>query len=168
MVSTEKILETAIQQAVDIVGLSGLITPSLDEMVHVAKEMQRRRMSLPLLIGGATTSAKHTAVKIAPQYEQPTVHVLDASRCVGVVDKLMSDNLRPQLVKDNRELQRQLAESYRQRDLKLVPLAEARAHRFQTDWKNVDIPTPAFIGARALRDYPLAEIAKYIDWSPLF
>src|SRR5207248_2056398 len=95
MVSTERILETATEKKVDIVGLSGLITPSLDEMVHVAKEMQRRKMSLPLLIGGATTSAKHTAVKIAPQYEQPTVHVLDASRCVGVVDKLMSDGLRP-------------------------------------------------------------------------
>ena len=94
----ERILETAAEKKVDIVGLSGLITPSLDEMVHVAKEMQRRKMSLPLLIGGATTSAKHTAVKIAPQYEQPTVHVLDASRCVGVVDKLMSDGLRPQFV----------------------------------------------------------------------
>lgn len=168
MVSSEKILETAAEKGVDIVGLSGLITPSLDEMVHVAKEMQRRRMSLPLLIGGATTSAKHTAVKIAPQYEQPTVHVLDASRCVGVVDKLLSDNLRPQLVKDNRELQRQLAESYQKRDVKLVPLAEARAKRFATDWKAVDVPTPAFTGARVLPDYPLAEIAKYIDWSPFF
>lgn len=168
MVSTEKILETAAEQEVDIVGLSGLITPSLDEMVHVAKEMQRRRMSLPLLIGGATTSAKHTAVKIAPQYEQPTVHVLDASRCVGVVDKLMSDNLRPQLVKENRELQRQLAESYRQRDVKLVPLDEARTRRFQTDWKTIDIPTPAFTGIRVLHDYSLTEIAKYIDWSPFF
>src|SRR5436190_18495937 len=168
MVSTEKILETAVESGVDIVGLSGLITPSLDEMVHVAKEMQRRRMSLPLWIGGATTSAKHTAVKIAPQYEQPTVHVLDASRCVGVVDKLLSDTLRPQLVKDNRELQRQLSASYEQRHVKLVPLAEARARRFQTDWKTVDIPTPAFTGVRVLRDYPLAEIAKYIDWSPFF
>jgi 5-methyltetrahydrofolate--homocysteine methyltransferase len=168
MVSSEKILETAVEKSVDIIGLSGLITPSLDEMVHVAKEMQRRRMSLPLLIGGATTSAKHTAVKIAPQYEQPTVHVLDASRCVGVVDKLMSDSLRPQLVKDNRELQRQLAESYQKRDVKLVPLAEARAKRFQTDWATVDIPTPAFTGVRVLKNYPLAEIARYIDWSPFF
>src|SRR5437763_7548144 len=142
MVSSKKILETAVEKSVDIIGLSGLITPSLDEMVHVAKEMQRRRMSLPLLIGGATTSAKHTAVKIAPQYEQPTVHVLDASRCVGVVDKLMSDTLRPQLLKANRELQRQLAESYKARDVKLVPLAEARAKRFQTDWSTVEIATP--------------------------
>src|SRR5437868_11173307 len=131
MVSTEKILETAIQRAVDIVGLSGLITPSLDEMVHVAKEMQRRQMSLPLLIGGATTSAKHTAVKIAPQYEQPTLHVLDASRCVGVVDRLMSDNRRPELVKENQALQKQLANSYEQRNFKLVPLAEPRSRAFQ-------------------------------------
>ncbi len=168
MVHAEKILETAVEQKVDIVGLSGLITPSLDEMAHVAKEMQRRQMSLPLLIGGATTSAKHTAVKIAPQYEQPTVHVLDASRCVGVVDKLLSDNLRPQLVKDNRELQRQLAQSYQQRNVKLTPIEEARARRFQTDWQSVDIPTPSFTGVRVLRDFPLAEIAKFIDWSPLF
>jgi 5-methyltetrahydrofolate--homocysteine methyltransferase len=155
-------------EQVDIVGLSGLITPSLDEMVHVAKEMQRRNMSLPLLIGGATTSAKHTAVKIAPQYEQPTVHVLDASRCVGVVDRLMSPAAKPQLDKENRELQRQLARSYEQRNVKLAPLAEARARAFQTDWQRVDIPTPAFTGVRVLRDYPLAEIAKYIDWSPFF
>jgi 5-methyltetrahydrofolate--homocysteine methyltransferase len=168
MVPSEKILATAAERQVDIIGLSGLITPSLDEMVYVAKEMQRRNMCLPLLIGGATTSAKHTAVKIAPQYEQPTVHVLDASRCVGVVDKLMSPNLRPDLVKENVKLQQQLAESYRQRDVKLIPLAEARARRFQTDWSNVDIPTPAFTGIKVLRDHPLDEIAKYIDWSPFF
>jgi 5-methyltetrahydrofolate--homocysteine methyltransferase len=168
MVPSEKILETAASKQVDIVGLSGLITPSLDEMVHVAKEMQRRRMSLPLLIGGATTSAKHTAVKIAPQYEQPTVHVLDASRCVGVVDGLMSHARRDQLVKANRELQRQLAASYQQRNVKLVPLAEARVRRFQTDWSMVDISTPSFTGVRVLCDYPLAEIARYIDWSPFF
>jgi 5-methyltetrahydrofolate--homocysteine methyltransferase len=168
MVPTDRILETAAEQQVDIIGLSGLITPSLDEMVYVAKEMQRRKLCLPLLIGGATTSAKHTAVKIAPQYGQPTVHVLDASRCVGVVDKLMSPNLRPDLVKDNIKLQQQLAESYRQRDVKLVPFAEARAKRFQTDWNSVEIPTPAFTGIKVLRDYPLGEIAKYIDWSPFF
>jgi 5-methyltetrahydrofolate--homocysteine methyltransferase len=168
MVPSERILETAVEKGVDIVGLSGLITPSLDEMVHVAKEMHRRQMTLPLLIGGATTSAKHTAVKIAPQYEQPTVHVLDASRCVGVVDKLMSPTLRPDLVKDNIKLQVQLAESYRQRDVKLLPLAEARAKRFHTDWQTTDIPVPAFTGVRVLTDYPLAEIAKYIDWSPFF
>ena len=168
MVSGEKILDTAAEKGVDIVGLSGLITPSLDEMAYVAKEMQRRQMCLPLLIGGATTSAKHTAVRIAPQYAQPTLHVLDASRCVGVVDKLMSATLRDQLVKDNEKLQQQLAESYRQRDVKLVPIAEARARRLQTDWSTVDIPTPAFTGFKALRDYPLEKIAAYIDWSPFF
>jgi len=168
MVSTEKILDTAAEREVDVVGLSGLITPSLDEMVYVAKEMQRRRMCLPLLIGGATTSAKHTAVKIAPQYEQPTVHVLDASRCVGVVDKLLSPTLRDELVRNNKDVQRQLTESYRHRDIKLVPLAEARAKRFQTDWRAVDVPTPAFTGVKVLRDFPLAEIAQYIDWSPFF
>jgi 5-methyltetrahydrofolate--homocysteine methyltransferase len=168
MVSGEKILDTAAEKQVDIVGLSGLITPSLDEMAYVAKEMQRRRMCLPLLIGGATTSAKHTAVRIAPQYEQPTLHVLDASRCVGVVDKLLSPTLRDELVRQNANLQKQLAESYRQRDVKLVPLAEARARRFATDWQAVDIPTPSFTGPRVLRDFPLAEIVPYIDWSPFF
>src|SRR5688572_21700853 len=161
MVSTEKILDTAATLQVDIVGLSGLITPSLDEMAYVAKEMQRRKLTLPLLIGGATTSAKHTAVRIAPQYEQPTLHVLDASRCVGVVDKLLSPSLRPELLKQNTSLQKQLAESYRQRDVKLAPLAEARARRFQTDWTTVDIPRPAFTGLKVLREYPLTEIAKF-------
>src|SRR5688572_10394795 len=168
MVSTEKILETAAEKGIDIIGLSGLITPSLDEMVHVAKEMQRRRMCLPLLIGGATTSAKHTAVKIAPQYEQPTLHVLDASRCVGVVDKLLSAELRPQLEKANRALQLQLTQSYRDRDVKLVPIEDARQRRFQTDWKSVAIETPSFLGVRTLRNFPLELIAKYIDWSPFF
>src|SRR5262245_44285383 len=168
MVPTEKILDTAAKEQVDIVGLSGLITPSLDEMVYVAKEMQRRRMCLPLLIGGATTSAKHTAVKIAPQYEQPIVHVLDASRCVSVVDKLLSPQQRTQLERENRNLQQQLAESYRQRSVTLVPLAEARARQFQTDWQTVDIPTPAFTGIRVLRYFPLTEIVRYIDWSPFF
>ncbi|MEX2174835.1 MAG: methionine synthase [Pirellulaceae bacterium] len=168
MVAAEKILDTALAESVDIVGLSGLITPSLDEMAHVAKEMQRRQMCLPLLIGGATTSAKHTAVRIAPQYQQPTLHVLDASRCVGVVDKLLSSSLHDQLVKDNQNLQRQLAESYRQRDVKLTPLSEARARRFMCDWASVDIPTPSFTGLKVLRDFSLAEIAGYIDWSPFF
>jgi 5-methyltetrahydrofolate--homocysteine methyltransferase len=168
MVPAERILDTAQQEGVDIVGLSGLITPSLDEMVHVAKEMQRRRMSLPLLIGGATTSAKHTAVKIAPQYDQPTVHVADASRCVGVVERLLSEQLRPQLVEENRKLQQQLAASYQQRALKLVPLEEARARALPTDWQTVDIPVPSFTGIKVLRDFPLEELIPYIDWSPFF
>jgi 5-methyltetrahydrofolate--homocysteine methyltransferase len=168
MVSCEKILETAVQQGVDIIGLSGLITPSLDEMTHVAKEMQRQGFSLPLLIGGATTSAKHTAVRIAPQYKNTTVHVLDASRCVGVVDRLLSDEMRPDFERDNQQLQKQLADSYQQRQVTLVPYAEAKARRFQTDWNAVRIDKPSFLGARVLKDFPLAELVPFIDWSPFF
>jgi 5-methyltetrahydrofolate--homocysteine methyltransferase len=153
---------------VDIIGLSGLITPSLDEMAHVAKEMQRTGRNLPLLIGGATTSAKHTAVKIAPQYNQPTVHVLDASRCVGVVDRLLSKELRGAFVRDNQTLQQQLVESYQKRQIALVPYAEAKARHFQTDWATVRIDKPGFTGPRVLKEYPLAELVKYIDWSPFF
>ncbi|MBW3600857.1 MAG: cobalamin-dependent protein, partial [Planctomycetes bacterium] len=169
MVPTEKILETAREKGVDIIGLSGLITPSLDEMVHVAKEMERQGFELPLLIGGATTSAKHTAVKIAPRYSRPTVHVLDASRCVGVVDRLLSDDLRPKLIEDNRRLQEQLAESYNKRqDAKLVPYHEARERRFRIDWSAAPLEKPEFLGVRALDEFPLEEIRQYIDWSPFF
>src|SRR6185312_460519 len=115
MVPCEKILETAVKEGVDLIGLSGLITPSLDEMVYVAKEMQRQNIQMPLLIGGATTSAKHTAVKIAPSYERPTIHVLDASRSVGVVEQLLNPKSREQFDKRNRAEQAQLVESYQQR-----------------------------------------------------
>jgi 5-methyltetrahydrofolate--homocysteine methyltransferase len=168
MASCERILETAVAENVDLIGLSGLITPSLDEMVHNAREMQRRGFQIPLLIGGATTSAKHTAVKIAPQYEQPTVHVLDASRCVGVVDRLLNRDARTTFASENRELQRQLVESFRQRKVELIPYDEARRRRFQTDWSTLPIDQPSFTGIRLLRDFPLAEVAPYIDWSPFF
>ena len=169
MVPCEKILETAIEQGADIIGLSGLITPSLDEMVHVAKEMERRAFRVPLLIGGATTSAKHTAVRIAPHYSEPTIHVTDASRSVGVVDRLISVKLRAGLVGDNRKLQSQLVQSYRRRQqVELAPYAEAVARRFQTDWSSVRIDRPSFIGCKVLDDFPLHEIAEYIDWSPFF
>ena len=168
MVPCEKILQTAVEQGVDVIGLSGLITPSLDEMVHNAREMQRQGFTVPLLIGGATTSAKHTAVKIAPQYQQPTIHVLDASRCVGVVDRLLSDELRDNFVGENRTLQRQLVSSFEQRQIKLVPYAEACARRFQTDWSTIRIDLPEFLGVKTLREFPLDEIARYIDWSPFF
>src|SRR5438105_6615573 len=112
MVPCEKILQTAREQQVDMIGLSGLITPSLDEMVHVAREMERQQIQLPLLIGGATTSAKHTAVKIAPQYSQPTIHVLDASRAAGVVEKLLNPGRKDDLVRRNQAEQKQLVESY--------------------------------------------------------
>ncbi|MBI5759699.1 MAG: methionine synthase [Planctomycetales bacterium] len=168
MVPCEKILRTVVEEQADMVGLSGLITPSLDEMVHVAKEMERLGLKQPLLIGGATTSAKHTAVRIAPRFGQPVVHVLDASRCVGVVDRLMSPDLRPEFVSGNVELQRQLVDSYEQRQVTLVPYADACRKKFQTDWATVDIPTPSFLGPRVLRDFPLAEIVPFIDWSPFF
>jgi 5-methyltetrahydrofolate--homocysteine methyltransferase len=169
MVPCERILETARKEGVHMIGLSGLITPSLDEMVHVAREMQREKFDIPLLIGGATTSAKHTAVKIAPQYHSPTVHVLDASRSANVVESLLSNERRGEFDRRNREEQRQLVESYQKRQqIKLVPYAEARARRFQTDWASVDIPTPTFLGPRVLDDFPLARLINYIDWSPFF
>ncbi|MBC8351276.1 MAG: methionine synthase [Planctomycetes bacterium] len=168
MVSCEKILQTAVEHGVDIIGLSGLITPSLDEMVHNAREMQRQGFSVPLLIGGATTSAKHTAVRIAPQYTNPTVHVLDASRCVGVVDTLLSKERRDAFISDNVSLHQKLVDSYEKRQVKLVPYEKACENRFKTDWSLVQIDKPSFIGTRDLQDFSLAEIAKYIDWSPFF
>ena len=169
MVSCETILETARSQGVDIIGLSGLITPSLDEMVHVGREMQRTGFHLPLLIGGATTSAKHTAVKIAPTYQSEVIHVLDASRSVGVVEKLINPEARPRLAADNRELQKQLVASHEKRqEAKLVPYADALTRRFRTDWKAVDVPKPEFIGTRVLNDVPLATLREFIDWSPFF
>jgi 5-methyltetrahydrofolate--homocysteine methyltransferase len=168
MTPCEKILDAAVQRHADIVGLSGLITPSLDEMVHVAREMERRGMTIPLLIGGATTSAKHTAVKIAPQYRQPVVHVLDASRSVGVVDRLISAEMRPPFVDENLATQKQLVDSYEKRELHLVPYPEARAAHFVTDWKTVRIDRPSFLGVRVLRQFPLDQIVPFIDWSPFF
>ncbi len=168
MVPCQKILETAQEVQADMIGLSGLITPSLDEMVHVAKEMQRLELKTPLLIGGATTSAKHTAVRIAPQYHAPTVHVLDASRCVGVVDRLLSDEHRQKMVVDNLELQRQLVASYEKRQFKLAPIEDARQRRFATDWADCEINRPDFLGSRRLDDVPLQELRPFIDWSPFF
>jgi 5-methyltetrahydrofolate--homocysteine methyltransferase len=168
MVSAEKILEAAVTHGVDIVGLSGLITPSLDEMAHVAKEMKRRGMQVPLLIGGATTSAKHTAVRIAPQYDASTVHVLDASRCVGVVEKLLNEESRADYVVANREAQRKLVASYEAHQHTLLPYEEAKRRRFKTDWATVRIDVPSFTGVRTLRDFPLEKILPYVDWSPFF
>ncbi|QDT08569.1 methionine synthase [Planctomycetes bacterium K23_9] len=168
MVSSDTILDEAIKHKADMIGLSGLITPSLDEMVTVAREMKRREMKLPLLVGGATTSAKHTAVRIAPAYEHPVIHVLDASRSVGVVEKLISDDMRADFVKENVELQSQLVASYKDRQQKLVPYATALENRFQTDWDNVRIDKPSFTGVKVLEDFPLEEIRSYIDWSPFF
>ena len=168
MVSSEAILEEAEKQNVDMIGLSGLITPSLDEMVHVAREMKRKKMSIPLLIGGATTSAKHTAVKIAPVYDGPIVHVLDASRSVNVVERLISEENRDAYIAENVEEQKKLVASYQGRQQKLVPYAEALQKRFATDWATVRIDKPAFTGARVIDDMPIADLREYIDWSPYF
>jgi 5-methyltetrahydrofolate--homocysteine methyltransferase len=169
MVPCEKILETAVREQVDMIGLSGLITPSLDEMVHVAREMERQGFQVPLLIGGATTSAKHTAVKIAPAYARTTVHVLDASRSVGVVDRLKSADLKAAFEVKNRAEQASLVESYnRRQQVALVPYAQAVAQKFATHWDRVRIDTPSFLGTRVLEDFPLERLVPYIDWSPFF
>ncbi len=169
MVSCEAILEKAEEENVDIIGLSGLITPSLDEMVHVAREMKRTGVDKPLLVGGATTSAKHTAVKIAPKYDGCTVHVLDASRSVGVVEKLISVKHRAQFEAENKKRHEQLVASYEKRQsVTLIPYQQAREKCFTCDWSTVDIPEPKFIGNHILEDFSLAELRKFIDWSPFF
>jgi len=169
MVPCETILETAEREGADMVGLSGLITPSLEEMVHVSREMQRRGMSVPLLIGGATTSARHTAVKIAPEFEMPVVHVTDASRAVPVVEALIDKHQRPAFVAAIAKEQQRDREAFTRRQQKqLVPYAETVARRFATDWDHVRIETPEFLGTRTLDSFPLEELADYIDWSPFF
>jgi 5-methyltetrahydrofolate--homocysteine methyltransferase len=168
MVSCEKILAEALKQKVDVIGLSGLITPSLDEMTHVAKEMQRLNIKIPLIVGGATTSAKHTAVKIAPHYENSVVHVLDASRSVGVIEKLCSNELRPAFDAKNRELQEELVKSYKARQVKLTPYKKALEKRFATDWSSVRIDKPKTLGITTIRDIDISEIIPFVDWSPFF
>ncbi len=170
MISSEKILEEARKLGVDVIGLSGLITPSLDEMVHVAREMEREKFTIPLLIGGATTSRAHTAVKIALHYTHPVVHVLDASRAVGVVGALLSENQRDEFVANNKlEHERARVAHERKRPSKpLLSLEESRKRGFRTDWKNIDVPVPAFTGLKVIDDLPLREIRDYIDWSPFF
>jgi 5-methyltetrahydrofolate--homocysteine methyltransferase len=170
MVPCEKILSTAREKKVDMIGLSGLITPSLDEMAHVAKEMQREGFDLPLLIGGATTSKAHTAVKIAPGYQQPVVHVLDASRAVGVVGSLINPDLKTPFVSKVKEEQETLRQRhFGQADAKpLLSIEEARKRRTRIEWKANDIPKPSFTGIRVLEDFSLEELIKFIDWSPFF
>jgi 5-methyltetrahydrofolate--homocysteine methyltransferase len=170
MVSCEKILATAREKKVDLIGLSGLITPSLDEMSHVAKEMRREGFDIPLLIGGATTSRAHTSVKIAPGYDKPVVHVLDASRAVGVVGNLINPSLKPAFIEKNlAEQERLRREHAAQRDTKpLLTIAEARARRTPIDWKASDVPKPAFTGVRVIENFPLEQLVPFIDWSPFF
>jgi 5-methyltetrahydrofolate--homocysteine methyltransferase len=169
MVPCDRILKTALDEKADLIGLSGLITPSLDEMVFVAKEMERRHVKLPLLIGGATTSKQHTAVKIAPEYGEATVHVLDASRVVDVVSSLLSDRQRPDFERANRELQTELREQHSaRRDRPLLPYETALANRAKIDWANETLPEPPFIGRRPLPDVPLEALIPYIDWTFFF
>ena len=168
MVPGDRIIDTALAEGVDVIGLSGLITPSLDEMVGVARELERRGITLPLLIGGATTSRQHTAVKIAPVYGQPVVHVLDASRVVGVMSALNDPQRKAVLDEDNRLDQDRLREQYGERERKpLLPLAEARANRVPVEWRAEDVVPPPFIGRRAFA-VPLAEIVPYINWQFFF
>jgi 5-methyltetrahydrofolate--homocysteine methyltransferase len=169
MVSCDRILRAALDEQADLVGLSGLITPSLDEMVFVAKEMERRQIRLPLLIGGATTSRQHTAVKIAPQYTQTTVHVLDASRVVDVVASLMSDDRRELFELENREAQAQLREQHSaRRQRPLLTYEAALQNRARFDWTNDTLPEPVTPGRRVLEQVPLGELVPYIDWTFFF
>ena len=170
MCACDKILDAARQHGVDVIGLSGLITPSLDEMTHVASEMQRLGMNLPLLIGGATTSRAHTAVKIAPSYEQPVVHVLDASRAVGVVGALLSPEQKPGFIEKTRTDYQRLREEHAGKGAgrKMLSLDAARARATRIDWATTRIDTPAFLGRRVIADQPLDELVPFIDWSPFF
>jgi len=170
MVSCDKILEEAKKHNVDVIGLSGLITPSLDEMVHVAKEMERLGFTTPLLIGGATTSKVHTAVKIAQNYSGPVVHVNDASKSVPVASSLISNELRAEFMegvnKDYARVREQNKNAQGQN--KFISIEEARKNKFAIDWNKSEIGKPSFIGNKVFDNYSLSEIAEYIDWTPFF
>lgn len=170
MVSCEKILQAAIEHEVDVIGLSGLITPSLDEMVFVASEMERLGIKKPLLIGGATTSRAHTAVKIAPVFNGTVVHVLDASRSVPVVSSLLSHEQRDAFTANTKAEYDKLREGYlsRGREKAMLTIDQARANRFPIDWKAEDLAVPAQPGIHEFRNYPLETLVNYIDWTPFF
>ena len=170
MVSCEKILKAAKDENVDIIGLSGLITPSLDEMQHVAKEMQRQGFNLPLLIGGATTSREHTAVKIAPGYEHSIIHVVDASKAVGVASKLLSEEHQKSFIQENKKVQEEFREKFlsKRTSKPLLSIADARQRDTKIDWRKEDIPNPNFTGMRVESDFSLDTLVDYIDWSPFF
>jgi 5-methyltetrahydrofolate--homocysteine methyltransferase len=169
MVPAQKILQVAREEKCDIIGLSGLITPSLEEMAHVAREMEREGFEVPLLIGGATTSRTHTAVKIAPHYSGPVIWVPDASRSVGVCSNLLSDEARAGYIAEVKgEYERVRRQHEGKKGLELVPLSQARANALKTDWTQYVPPRPEVIGTRMLKNYDLAEIADHIDWGPFF
>jgi 5-methyltetrahydrofolate--homocysteine methyltransferase len=168
MVPCEKILERAKEVKADLIGLSGLITPSLDEMVHVAREMERQGFTLPLLVGGATTSRAHTAVKIAPHYSQPVVHVLDASRAVPVTTSLLSDEGKAPFIAAHRAEYELLRQAHASPRHKLLSLEVARERGPAFPWRAEDVPQPAISGAHVLEDFPLETLRNYIDWTPFF
>ena len=172
MVPTEKIIETAIKENVDVIGLSGLITPSLDEMIYVAKEMERRGLKIPLLIGGATTSRVHTAVKISPSYSQSVIHVLDASRAVPVVSQLISENEeeRKQFELDIKAEYETVRTNYEKHNnaKTLLSLEAARANNLKLDFNEKTIAQPAFEGVKVINNIPLKDVVPFIDWTPFF
>ena len=171
MVSAQKILETARKENVDIIGLSGLITPSLDEMANVASEMEREGFDIPLLIGGATTSRVHTAVKIHPNYNKgQAVYVNDASRAVGVVSSLMSNDMKDEYISTLQAEYRKVADAHARSEIdkQRLPLERARANKPKIDWSNYQPPKPSFTGARVFRSYDVGELVPYIDWTPFF
>jgi 5-methyltetrahydrofolate--homocysteine methyltransferase len=170
MVPADKILDKAIEVGADIIGLSGLITPSLDEMVHVAKEMERRGIKLPLMIGGATTSKLHTAVKVAPVFNGVVVHVLDASKAVTVASNLLSKDTHDSFTQELRAEYDEMRDRFNSRksEVEYVTLEQARANKYEIDWSKAEIKTPNFTGVKVFEDYPLADLVPFIDWSPFF
>lgn len=170
MVPSDKILSTAVEKNVDIIGLSGLITPSLDEMVHVAKEMERMGLKIPLLIGGATTSRIHTAVKIAPNYSNATIHVLDASRSVGVVSNLLNKETKDKFIQEIKNEYERLRESHSKKQIEkeFLTIDQARKNKLVLDWNNYKVKRPNKLGITIFQNYPLNEIKNYIDWTPFF
>ncbi len=170
MVPAEKIISTAVAEKVDIIGLSGLITPSLDEMVDVAKELERQNLKIPLLIGGATTSKTHTALKIEPEYSGPVIHVLDASKSVGVASNILTDNKEQKksylsgITTDYKKVREDRAAGHRKKAM--VSIQEARDNRYQIDWKNMEVPQPKFTGIKYFTNYSIETLVDYIDWTP--
>ncbi len=170
MIPAEQLLETAKEKKADMVGVSGLITPSLDEMIHVAEEMKRRNLDIPLLVGGATTSRTHTAVKIEPKYDKGVIHVLDASRSVNVVSKLMNPQKKKVFLKETREEYEKIRARFQNKKTtkKYLPFKEAQENKYQIDWENYEPPKPNFLGVKHFYDFDLNKIAEYIDWGPFF
>lgn len=170
MTPCEKILETAKKENVDIIGLSGLITPSLDEMIHVAKEMQRQKFDLPLLIGGATTSRAHTALKIEPHYAAGTVHVVDASRSVGVASQLLDREKKSSFIRQTQDEYHSLRELHKNKksETELVSIEVARSNKHPVEWETYEPAKPTFLGTKTFLEYPLDELVRYIDWTPFF